>query len=527
VTPTQLDDLRTALRPELEVVSRDGEHLGVVSITQERAAREGLAADVRPEGQEAARSLHVRLVRGVAGSGKSLVLMLRARYLREQHPDWNILLLTYNRALARDLSWRLRDVPQERLHVQTFHRLCHGLLAPHNLWHSPLDSTSAANLFARFMRDLGMEGQFTPAFLASEADWIKDTMCVDPLHRRPNEDLYLLADRTGRRTPLQHAQRRNAFALIQFYEEHLQRHHQWDWADIPLEVLRALDDGLIPAGQYQAVLVDEAQDFAPSWFEVIKRMVDPATYVLFLAADAAQRIYRKFSWKDLGFDVVGRSRVLRVNYRTTREIFTAAYEVVRSDPALLRQLEREGEPLADAEAPTEHMRSGEKPVLRSFSDITAEAAWIAERIAFLRSKGGRASDVAVLVPRTATVTRLATLLRERGVPVMALREDDDTYLRQDAVTIGTIRASKGLEFRTVFACQLQSLFGAAGTAVAHPTYETSATWQRPAGIEDDGSDVRRLLYVGMTRARDRVYLSFQGNPAPLAELLAPIRPLCQ
>jgi superfamily I DNA/RNA helicase len=371
-----------------------------------------------------------------------------------------------------------------------------------------------------------MEGQFTPEFLVSEAEWIKDTLCVHPLHRRPNEDLYLLADRTGRRTPLQPSQRRNAFGLIQFYEEHLQRHHQWDWADIPLEVLRAFDDGLIPRGQYQAVLVDEAQDFAPSWFEVIKRLVDPATNSLFLAADAAQRIYRKFSWKDLGFDVAGRSRILRINYRTTREIFTAAYEVVRSDPTLVRQLEREGEPLADAEAPTEHMRTGEKPVLRTFPDLAAEAAWIADRIAFLQSKGVRPADIAALTPRPATVARIATLLRDRNVPVVALREDDDTYLHQNAVTIGTIRASKGLEFRTVFACQLQSLFGTLPASPPARPVESSATWQRPAGAEEDGFDVRRLLYVAMTRARDRVYLSSQGNPAQLAELLAPIRPLC-
>ena len=53
------------------------------------------------------------------------------------------------------------------------------------------------------------------------------------------------------------------------------------------------------------------------WFEVLKQIINPRTSVFFLAADATQRIYRRFTWRAMGLDVVGRSRVLSRSYRNT------------------------------------------------------------------------------------------------------------------------------------------------------------------------------------------------------------------
>ena len=53
-----------------------------------------------PTEQRLSRDLSVRLVRGVAGSGKTLLLLIRARLLQRLQPSWKILVLTYNRDLA-------------------------------------------------------------------------------------------------------------------------------------------------------------------------------------------------------------------------------------------------------------------------------------------------------------------------------------------------------------------------------------------------------------------------------------------
>ncbi len=90
---------------------------------QERVAKEGLyeqaimppeEQDLTPEGQRIAHNIVVRLVRGVAGSGKTLVLSKRAQYLAEVHPDWKILVVTFNRPLASNLKRNLQGF-QDRI----------------------------------------------------------------------------------------------------------------------------------------------------------------------------------------------------------------------------------------------------------------------------------------------------------------------------------------------------------------------------------------------------------------------------
>ncbi|MDE0604810.1 MAG: ATP-binding domain-containing protein [bacterium] len=51
-----------------------------------------------------------RLIRGVAGSGKTLVLTHRARYVGENMPRWRILLVCFNVALAQALKAELENV---------------------------------------------------------------------------------------------------------------------------------------------------------------------------------------------------------------------------------------------------------------------------------------------------------------------------------------------------------------------------------------------------------------------------------
>ena len=64
-----------------------------------------------------------RMLRGVAGSGKTLVLTHRARYLHETFPNYRILLLCFNRLLANAL--KLMVGPDDRLTVTNIDRLAY------------------------------------------------------------------------------------------------------------------------------------------------------------------------------------------------------------------------------------------------------------------------------------------------------------------------------------------------------------------------------------------------------------------
>jgi superfamily I DNA/RNA helicase len=110
LTADEIDEIRGVLYPEIRIGwgSSGDEILRVMDLEQERLAR------TLGEGH--------RVLRGVAGSGKTVVLIGRARYLRERYPDWRILALCYNRILAE----YLREVigAGSALEVLHFHRWC-------------------------------------------------------------------------------------------------------------------------------------------------------------------------------------------------------------------------------------------------------------------------------------------------------------------------------------------------------------------------------------------------------------------
>lgn len=95
-------------------------------------------------------------------------------------------------------------------------------------------------------------------------------------------------------------------------------------------VQRALDTGLVPSGQYTALLIDEAHDFQDAWLQMAAKLVTPSTHSLLVLYDDAQSIYpkkrRKFNFASVGIDARGRTGILRLNYRNTAEILALAMQ---------------------------------------------------------------------------------------------------------------------------------------------------------------------------------------------------------
>ncbi len=94
-------------------------------------------------------------------------------------------------------------------------------------------------------------------------------------------------------------------------------------------VIRGVDREQIPSGQYQAVLIDEGHDFEAAWLKLAAQMVDPATNSLLLLYDDAQSIYQRrraqqFSFKSVGIQAQGRTTILKINYRNTRQVLQTA-----------------------------------------------------------------------------------------------------------------------------------------------------------------------------------------------------------
>lgn len=106
LTPQVIDAIRSTLYPQLQV--RWASKVSVIDRDQERISH-------LPEHGHF-------LVEGPAGSGKTMTLLARARYLHERHPDWRIVVLTFNRVIADYLRDALE--PDPRLDVLHFHAWC-------------------------------------------------------------------------------------------------------------------------------------------------------------------------------------------------------------------------------------------------------------------------------------------------------------------------------------------------------------------------------------------------------------------
>jgi hypothetical protein len=421
-------------------------------------------AEVLPDYEAAiSQNASIRLVRGIAGSGKSLVLTQRARFLAAQYPEWKMAVLTYNDQLCKFLAATLKGLPN--LKPVTFHSLCSSLLREKMPWKQPTDSFG---WLENHKKDYPIIEKFGPAFLEDEIKWIKETGNSD-------YETYLQVERKGRgqNGRLNQTAREQIYAVFQDYQAYLDQEKIPDWADIPHLVLAGLDSGEIAPPNYNAILIDEAQDFAPVWIKVVTRLLDPQQGMLFLADDPAQSIYRFYSWKEKGVNVVGRTRWLKVPYRNTYEIYRAAYQLIATDQVLQKSLESEGL-LVVPELSDASIRHGIRPLVQRFENLDDEILNTRERIVRLLQQGIDSRQIAVLHRKTKGVKRLQTGLK--GLDV----------------NIDTFHAFKGLEFEVVFLSQLQE------TLVEN-------------GTDEEESQERRLVYMAMTRARQQLYMGYEGK----------------
>ncbi|HQR71026.1 MAG TPA: 3'-5' exonuclease [Burkholderiaceae bacterium] len=254
---------------------------------------------------------------------------------------------------------------------------------------------------------------------------------------------------------------------------------------------RAVDTGLVPAGQYVALLIDEAHDFEDAWLAMAARMVDPATNSLLVLYDDAQSIYqkkrRKFNFASVGIEARGRTSILKLNYRNTAEVLSLAVNCAE------RLLDRGEEPDSDLQTvkPATAGRRGPLPVLVEATTEQQEAELLAQRVAAALERGMAPNEIAVLCRTKFQMPAIERALARRNIAFQSMSQLKvrDFEWNGPSVKLVTLHSSKGLEFPVVFVAGLQAM---------------------PHKDEPLEEEVR-LLYVGMTRANQELVLSTHGD----------------
>lgn len=366
-----------------------------------------------------------RLIRGVAGSGKTLVLASRAKHLANHHPDWKILVLCSSIALSRSL---------------------------------------------RQMIDRKME---EPEDLL---DWIRLAEQKEGKPREQNVEVY--------------------------------NFHEWLRAVLNVrdtdvaKLIGKLEkkEAILPT--YEAILIDEGQDFQPEWLKLLSYLLNPATQNLLLVEDRAQSFFKRKSslLQDTGLDFRGRSRILSVNYRNTAQIAQFAWDFYQRHSLFQNKVQYGVSKGVEIIPPQSTRRSGPEPILERRGSFQEEMKAVIEQMRSLHDHHKIAYSEMVILYRvkdnyySSFTDMIKRALKGQGFPVYWISENADLNQESDivgdAINVSDIDSVKGLDFRAVFIVNAENM---------------------PFSLEEVEEREVSLFYIAMTRALDWLHISYSGD----------------
>ncbi len=435
------------------------------------------------------------LLKGGPGTGKSTVALYRTREIlnrlkAEGVETPRILFTTYTNALVSfseqlltqilgdDIRYVEVKTADSRIQSLIYHASGKFNLASSSqlkssfkvAWERAIASLSGNRLQQR-AQHLILE-RLTPDYLLEEISAVIEGRGLQTLAD------YQKTPRAGRMVRLNNLQRQAIWHLREHLNQQLAHQGLETWEQMRhrgLEILKNLDNPPL----YDAVVVDEAQDLSPNTLRFLVHLCRTPNR-LFITADANQSIYgSSFRWSDVHTDLkfVGRTGILHVNHRTTREIDKAAHDYLQSG-------------LLDTDPVERHyINSGPPPAVRAVNNKEAESQLLAQfcRMASREFRLG-IDACAILVPSERSGQAIAQQLNTLGLDAVFM-SSKALDLNKTGIKVLTLKSAKGLEFPIV------AIAGFIGSRFPY----------MPAGSSEEAKQEildreRRTLLVGMTRA---------------------------
>ncbi len=461
----------------------------LIDFDQEAVAKADLA--LPPEGEDLVRDLNTRLVTGVAGSGKSLVLLIRTLLMARLHGQARILVLTHNRPLNGELRRRFQRLTGHWPHFEwmTYFQWVRRCL-PAEAWPERILSGQTLETLIKEIRPRhpALNGLSLP-FLIDELNWIKD-------QRLASFDVYQNAGRQGRGIPLSSPLRKAMWRFFRDYQLALEREGATDWSGVALRLWkRSIAEKSLVLPVYDGVFADEAQFFAPAWFDCVKAAVRPGGQ-LFLCADPTQGfLRRRQSWLASGIDVRGRTVKLGVSYRNSQPIlnFAARFYRQRLDT---EDADDEAVNLPTPEQLAQAPASPHRPLILHCGSPQDTLTRLVNEIVALARQELRPASILVLHRQYTVLEAIDQRLKKTLGPgasqilQQAARPDPECL-----AGLSTLNAGTGLEAPIVFVLGLDELF-------EREEDLTRSVEERQALRRDH----TRQIYMAMTRAAQRLVI---------------------
>ena len=451
------------------------------------------------------------MVRGGAGTGKTVVAMHRAKYLADQltadpqNAGQKILITTYTTTLAKDIENNLKTLCPEyvsgsapRIEVINLDRWAVQYLKKkqfnRRVVSTAADEQHIEGLWDEVFESLILPSGLSEAFIKAEWEQIIQAKGIDDLAD------YIRASRVGRGTPLNRAKRKALWNYFALFRAKLIQSGLVERDDVYREAIPLLRAEPGKLGYY-SVIVDEAQDMGEQAFRLIRSIIPEAQNndknSIFIVGDAHQRIYnRRASMSSCGINIIGRSRKLRLNYRTTHEIRAWAVAVLKG--ISVDDLD-EGKDSLDGYV---SLARGMPPQLNGYGTDSEELAALAQWIDELPSDKIADNEIGILCHTNKQLQLVEDCFSTRGISTLKLSTDKADERGKPGVRLCTMHRAKGLEFK----------------AVAIPFMSNNQfppKWLLDKAIdeadkEDMEGQLKSLLHVAATRAIGHLRVSWSG-----------------
>ena len=459
------------------------------------------------------------LIKGVAGSGKTTIGIARLDFLKNHYcmGEDRILFATYNKTLI-NYSIKLFELHKsdeisllslgsdKNVELKTVDSLIFKYFKKYYKDKYTLVSKkeqyaylSKAMSLVSDKYDTDILSHNNMSFLLEELEWIKESG-----FRFLDE--YLSVDRLGRGSTVESGpsrlrknsdDRKAIHELLVIYEKLMKKDKKITFSTMGIRVQDLFLKDILKKDRYQHIIIDESQDLSKVQLNIISFLFDDSkeySSIMFLA-DTTQSIYMKSwlspagrSFKSIGFDMSGKSKILSRNYRTTKEIAYAAYSLVEKDENILSN-ENYVKPIAIE-------KKGKMPLYIRCENIIEQYKKIERLINDHLSKGTEFSDIAIVSKTWKSVEDLKDYLNSHDIPAIKVSKQYDK-LNKDGVHLLSMHSIKGLEYEIVFAINLNK------GVIPYKSLD-----------DDLISRERKLLYVAMTRAKTELYLLSSDEPSP-------------
>lgn len=430
-------------------------------------------------------------VMGAPGTGKTVCAMHRCKHILNTDPNARLLFTTYDEFLARDIEEELKTfISQEHAHrydVMDLDTLVmkKKLLKNNRQRLVKRESGSYKDKLRDAIQSSVLAGELGLNYIENEFY----SVILEQGITSPKS--YLKADRRGRLRALTAQQKLELFPVFERYRELVAQNGNIFQEDAYWQLINEIK-AAEEAREYTHIIVDEVQDFGRAGLSLIAHLGTRSLggdSQVFLVGDQNQRISgRKYSFKDCGLNIQGRSRRLRINYRTSSEIFSQSMQILAKTPD-------PGLEADDSLKSTASLFNGPEPLICAFKNPEQERAALTDWLLKVRGQYP-SSEICTVTRDRIALSKIKKLLDHHQLKWHEIRDTRGYAPDAEGIRLTTIARIKGLEFSAVAIVGLNEL---------------------NSNIEPEVSDLdileRNRIFVAMTRAKKELLISYSGRPS--------------